>query len=52
MRVPSKEMVARLNMGVVNETSAKLVLFQIAYDGELAAERGALLRSGGFEGLR
>jgi hypothetical protein len=47
--LPTKEIVARVNVGASRGVSAKPIVFQIAYDSRLATARTEVLRLHGYE---
>lgn len=47
--LPTKEIVARLNVGASRGTPSKRIVFQIAYDTKQAASRTEILRLCGYE---
>jgi hypothetical protein len=49
IHLPTKEIVARVNVGPVSAPRRKRLIFQIAYDGKVATERAQLLRACGYE---
>jgi hypothetical protein len=49
MYIPTKEIVARLNIGTSVGVARKLLVFQIAYNVVLAAQRAEALRLQGYE---
>jgi hypothetical protein len=49
IHLPTREIVARLNVGPASAPQRKRLIFQIAYDGELATQRAELLRACGYE---
>lgn len=49
IHLPTKEVVARLNVKAPGGAGRKRLIFQIAYDGKRAAERAEILRLCGYE---
>ncbi|HEV2304258.1 MAG TPA: hypothetical protein VGR93_01960 [Candidatus Acidoferrales bacterium] len=49
IHLPTKEVVARLNVKGPGGAGSKRLIFQIAYDGKRAAERAEILRLCGYE---
>jgi hypothetical protein len=49
MHLPTREIVARVNIGAAKVRSAEPLVFQIAYEERLAASRSQTLRHNGYE---